>query len=459
MFLILIEKGVILSDEKNGLFSDFISANSITMNIEKHVCLLKANQPRLIKLSKYFTWAILDQTCVLGVTSLLLFPLLAYFLGNELFGVFVLAMGFINMVGRSPSIGFETFILREAVKYSAEEQSWMVRTMMVLSSFIVLPIGFLFMLGSSLLADKYHIPLLAKILPILGIYLIFFNIIETVLVPYRVLRQFHKIVFVHFSRTLFLFTAIPLYLAGGFEFIAYAWLIGTTAAIAAVLFLQYRDLFARPFFSVAFARQALSVWWPFSLSALLTFSEGKIDRLVLGYWWPEEAVAGFYAAVSLALTFTLPIGLTSRFILSLLSAKKEKTFWDKKLYILYAWGAVLVCLTFCVIGIFMGKPLIRMLYPGLFEKASSLWSWVVTGIMIGSLKIILRPFITKFLSPNVIFILAAVSIAVKAAFVLLLIPRYGALGASMSIFITSIFTSSLWLFIYFRYLILEKGGG
>lgn len=112
------------------------------MNLKKYIWLLRAEQPRLIKLSKYFTWTILDQFCVLGLTRLLLFPLLAYFLGNEYFGVFVLAMGFINMVGRSPSIGFETFILRESVKYSSEGQLLIIRTMMVLTLVVVLPIGF-----------------------------------------------------------------------------------------------------------------------------------------------------------------------------------------------------------------------------------------------------------------------------------------------------------------------------
>lgn len=307
-----------------------------------------------------------------------------------------------------------------------------------------------------MISDQYHVPLLAQILPVLGIYFIFFNTIETILARYRVLRQFHKIVLVHFSCTLFLFTAFPLYFIGGFQLIAYAWLIGIGVAIIVVFFLQYRDLFARPFFSSSFARQALTVWWPFSLSAFLTFSEGKIDQVLLGYWWPPETVAGFYATVSLALSFTIPIGFTAHFILSLLGAKKEKDFWDKKQYIFYAWGSVLVCFVLCIIGIFIGKPLLRIFYPGLFEQAFQLWFWVVSGVTIGSLKAILRPFITKFVSPGVILLLTITSITVKATFVLLLIPQYGAWGASVSVFITSIITSILWLFTYSWYLIIEK---
>ncbi len=419
------------------------------------VAFWRANQPRLSRLSGYVFWTLFDQFCVIGLPQMALFPLLAYQMGNEEFGVFVLAIGFITMIGGSPSLGLQSYILRDAVNYPEHERFFMVRTMMVMSLIITVPIGLVFILGNSWIAETYRTPLLARLFPPLGCYLIFFNVVETGLAIFRMLRQFHRMAIVHLCHNLLLFSAIPLYRIGGFDLLSYAWIISTFLTIILFVVMQSREIFRTPVFHWGFARAALQCWWPFSLSSFLTLSAGKLDRLFLGYWWPPEVVAGFYVAISIASVFILPLSLISGLILSLLSSKKDQYFWKKQQYLLYGLGSTLCCVALCLLGMAIGTPVLQTFYPTLAQDALPLWTPVIIGIVIGALPVMLRPFITKFLPPVVMLRLITVSMMIKVGLVLALVPRYGASGAAFGVLLASLATSGLWLLTYAWHLILK----
>ena len=334
---------------------------------------------KLFKLGKYGTWSFLDQISLLGLTRLALFPILAAVLDKESFGTFVIAIGFANMISVAPSSGFDAFVLREAAKHSQQERALLIRTMILMSSFMILPFSMFFIFGSNFIASRYGSSELVYLLPAMGIFLIFLNISETPLVFFRVHRKFEKVFFAHFIQGLLCFSSIPLYLAGGLKLVCYGWVIGAIGQVIVVMVLLRKEIFARPIFDVKFAKNSMTIWWTFSLGSLIALSAGRLDRLFLGYWWESKYIGGFFAAATIAAILTMPTSLASNLILSLLGGIKERTFWQKRRYSIYGISCIGLGIIIFIVGLIIGRTVIHFLYPGYSEEAVLLLPWVAGG--------------------------------------------------------------------------------
>lgn len=410
---------------------------------------------KLFKLGKYGTWSFFDQIGLLGLTRLVLFPVLAGMLDKDSFGILVIAIGFVNMIGVSPSTGFSAFVLREAAKYSLQERALLIRTMILMSCFMVLPFGMFFVFCNTFIASRYGLSELAYLLPAMGMFLIFLNISETPLVFFRIRRKFEKVFFAHFIQGLLYFSSIPLYLAGGLKFVCYGWVIGAIGQVIFVTILLRKEIFARPIFDIKFAKHSMTIWWTFSLGSLLVLSAGRLDRLFLGYWWESKYIGGFFAAASIAAILTIPTSLASSLILSLLGGVKERTFWQKRRYKIYGISCIGLGIIIFIVGMVIGKIVIQFLYPDYFEEAVLLLPWVVGGAAFSTLKLMTRPFTVKFLNPKLMPALGASDFIAKIVPLLLLVPKGGAMGAAQSLFVSSAIIGTLRFSVYIVYFILK----
>ncbi|MDO8628946.1 MAG: oligosaccharide flippase family protein, partial [Phycisphaerales bacterium] len=299
------------------------------------------DRSRISRLAGYLSWSAADQVVMLGLPRLVLFPILAALIGQDAFGSFVIALGLIQLVGLAPSNGLVGYVIRDLIHEDDRNQAVLLRTTLILSAAVVLPFTLVFIFAARSITGLYDDnPSVFTLLPLLGVFLLLTNIVETSLSAYRVRRAFSRMTLVHAVQTAALFLAIPLYYAGGIGGVGLAHIIASSAALVVVLILERKTLLAAPFFASRFARAAMRVWPAFSLSALIALSAGYLDRLLLGYWWSPAAVAPFFAAVSTASMIAIPATVVSNTTLSILGRMRGAQGFDRRFYILYAVAAL-----------------------------------------------------------------------------------------------------------------------
>ena len=132
----------------------------------------------LARFGKYASWTVLDQAVMLGLTRLVLFPVLLWIFvqaldeqaGENLFGSFALAIGFVSLIGNSPSNGLSGYVLRDAVNHEADQQRVMLRTVLLLSIIITLPVALVYVVGGGPIGRAYDDTALTVLLPFMGVY-------------------------------------------------------------------------------------------------------------------------------------------------------------------------------------------------------------------------------------------------------------------------------------------------
>ncbi|MFQ5806549.1 MAG: lipopolysaccharide biosynthesis protein [Phycisphaerae bacterium] len=413
---------------------------------------------RVWRLGKYASWYAADQFLTLGVTRLVLFPILAAFLGDAKFGGFVLALGLAQMVGNAPSNGLAGYILRDAAHQSERDQHLMMRTMLVLAALGVLPFVLVLALGAPAIASIYGQETFRLLLPCFGVFLLFQNLTETCLAIHRVRRNFHVTALVHGLQTLLLFGAIPLSLAGGTVGAGYAYVLASAGTFGVLFYGHRQGYIQRPVFSGRFAKSAVVVWWPLSLSAFVFLSSRYLDRPLLGFWWPPQAVTAFFAAVSTSAIFAMPGSLISGLVLSLLGKIRSRDAFSRSFHLRYAAGVWLFVAMLFAMGAPLGQTILGILYPGALERAAPLWGFAVGAAALQNAVTLCRPFIVKFLSPRLIPVLAVISVVARVVPLLVLVPTGGERGAAVALLIGSSVMAVAWFLTYALAFILHRPG-
>jgi len=381
---------------------------------------------------------------------LLLYPLLASLVGDKDFGVLILAMAFVNLIGQAPSDGLHGFMLREAAKYEQKDQELMLRTMFVMSFALASPAVLFLGFSSGYIGRRYDLPLLDDFIRVLASYVLLLNLLETLLGMHRIHRKFHIVTSVHAIQGGFIFSAIPLYLLLGIRAVPFGWVVGTLVAVICSCFILRQQLFRRPFFNGNYAKRALGVWCAFSLSAFMAVSAGRIDRLLLGYWWDAEVVAVFFAVVSVAAVFALPGQFISGFMSNLLGKVRTRESLSEGLYIFYAVFVVLFSIGMFSVGRFCGKVFLQTFYPNLASRALPLWNLAVASYSLVNIHLLCRPFVNKFLTVKAIPVLTAVRIVSRIVPILVLVPTRGQRGAVEAFLAGSTVTSAMYYGVYLK---------
>lgn len=415
------------------------------------------NTSRLLKLGRYGMWNALDQVVNLGVQRLAIFPLLAACMGAGAFGSFILAFTVAQMVGTTPSNGVAGYIIRDAAKYGLEDRRLLMRTMLILSILIVVPMALLIVAMTPHLGRWYGNSDFPLLLPQFAVFLVLTNAVETCLTIQRVERRFGYIVLVHFLQGIFLFSAIPLYWYGGLRGVAAAFALSNAICLVIVIGGDLKTYRARPLFSRKFACEALAVWVPFSASVFLLVSAGYLDRMLLGYWWHAEEVAVFFAAVSTAAVVAIPGSVVSSLVLSLLGGVRDVSRFSRSVLWVYAVSACVCCLLIFIMGVSIGSYILPVLYPRLAEQALPLWTMAVASFSIMSIQAAVRPFVIKFLAVKTIPRLTLLGAFGRALPLILLVPSGGRQGAVTAMLIGSAWSTALWVFVYMRGFLWSRG--
>jgi O-antigen/teichoic acid export membrane protein len=229
----------------------------------------------------------------------------------------------------------------------------------------------------------------------------------------------------------------------------WAWL-GTNAGIALMgLVRVYRRAGGTPRVSYAALREAFSFGLRGNVSMWANAVVRRIDVLFVAHYAGMEAV-GFYAAsVSIAeIILTLPDAVSGPFLpLRLEMDEKEGRHFSPFVLKYIVSIMVLVCLVTAIAG----KGLILTLYGSAFLPALRPLQCLLPGIVGLSLYQFLKADLYHMNRPGLISWVSVIAMVCNLALNVLLIPRYGAVGAALSSSVCYLLSSALLLFFVLRH--------
>jgi len=400
----------------------------------------------LTRLSGHILWTGLDFIGRLGLTRLVCFPLIAIQLGNHEFGEFVLAFSIATMFGGSVGIGFNNFILRNINGMSTESQLTTRRSCVAMVFLATLLVFAVVMLLCPLIAERFRGTDFLFWLSVMSVHYVILNPSETALTMARVNRNFRKIALVHAAGAIAMLIFLNLFPMLGRTAIV----VGIISWAAFPLWLC-RSLIPRceTWIQRESAPKIISVSAVFAVAEFVKLSGTYLDRVILALWWPAPEVSAFFAAISMGLLFNTPALILGTLALSLLGkAENSKKLLNRRFLIAYAGAVVVLAVGIFLLARPLGAAILQFFYPEQAEAALLLWDYSVGSAAASSVMLLLRPFVLKFLSPNLILGMSLFSLAVRVPLLIYFVPGGGHLGAAFALCLGTLLIAIAWLFAY-----------
>ncbi len=394
------------------------------------------HRPHLPKILSNTAWLFSDKLLRMGV-GLFVSVWVARYLGPEDFGLFSFALAFVSMFGALSTLGLQGIVVRDIVtdpKSSLETLG---------SSFALQVVGGVIAFSLALILisvlrpqDRFTISVVAIIgltLLLKGSESIKYWFESQVQSKYAVLAE--NAVFVVMA-----VIKIGLILVGA-SLLSFVWLTFLEGLITAIsLFAMYewvggrikgwRCRFSR-------AKTLLTHSWPLILSGLAVIIYMRIDQIMLGQILNDKAVGIYTAAVRLSEAwYFIPIGISGSVFPALLDAKKtsEALYLDKfqKLYDIL----VMLALGVAIPMTFFASQIVESLFGQEYLAAGTILSihiWTALFVFLGVAGG------NWFLAENrqlLAFQGVFSGMLINVALNLVLIPKYGGVGAAVATLIS-----------------------
>jgi O-antigen/teichoic acid export membrane protein len=389
--------------------------------------------------SRYFTntsWMFGEQMLRMG-SGLLVGIWVARYLGPEQFGVFSYAIAFGSLFSSIAKLGLDSIVVRDLVQEPALRNSYMGTAfwLKLAGAFLMLAVvGLATIFTSNNSTTNLYVFIIAS-----GIIFQSFEVVDF----YFQSQVLSKFVSLCKIAQLFISSSIKIYLilvgADLFWFVLVSLVDQITLAIS--LYVAYRCQKIGDFvrhFDFALANQMLKNSWPLMLSGIVIMIYMRIDQVMIHEMLGEHAVGIYSAAVRISEAwYFIPVMLTNSLLPALINAKKigENNYHLKlqKLYTLMVWMA----LGIAIVMTFLSDWTVITLYGVAYKDAGSvlminIWNGVFVFFGCAWSKWMLienRMKMFSFIQINTMFFNVVLN--------LILIPRYGIYGASISTLIAA----------------------
>jgi len=414
------------------------------LNIIPKFLVKKLQYPdRLRKIFENLAWLFADKILRLSA-GLLIGVWIARYFGPEQFGLFSYAMSFLGLFGAIAGLGLQGIVVRNIV-CDPESSNVTLGTAAILQ-FIA---GF-FAYGLMLITIFWLRPTdtYAKILiSILGLTF-FFKFSDVAIFWFESQIESKYTVWVqNFCFILFVAIKIWLILIHS-SIVAFAWATvaeGLAVALLMVYALHLRDSkLSKIYFSFECAKMLLKDSWPMLLSALSIGVYMKIDQIMLGQMLGNEAVGIFTAATRISEAwYFIPMMIVSTVFPSMLEIKNNNEIqFDRRMQNLYDLMA-LISIGVAIPMTLLSTPLVVILYGDSFAPsglilAIHIWAGVFVSLGVASGQWLLAQNIQILL-----FYRTLIGAFINIIMNIILIPKYGVLGAAISTVISQLFVGLL----------------
>lgn len=202
-------------------------------------------------------------------------------------------------------------------------------------------------------------------------------------------------------------------------------------------------------FDIETAKRLLKYGWPFILSGVMIAIYMKVDQIMLKFLIDEKAVGLYAAGVRLSeLWYFIPVATASSLFPAIVNAKfiSKKLYNDRlqNLYNLMFTMAIIIS----ILVTFFAKWIVITLYGDSFSEASTIliihiWSGIFVFLGVASEKWMLNENLQRIYAINTL--LGSIS---NVSFNLVLIPRYGPIGAAYATLVSQFLASYLCLLFF-----------
>lgn len=389
-----------------------------------------AHRPNLVKIVDNIGWLFMDKIIRMGV-GLLVGVWVARYLGPEQFGLLNFASAFTGLFSVIAGLGLQSIVVRDIVlnPNNKEETLGTAAALQFLGGIVAY--------GAVLASIFWLRPenqMARMVVAILGATMLFrFNEVAVYWFESQVLSKYT----VWIQNSIFvLFAGIKMILVlQNAPLMMFAWAAMGEALIVALLMLVMLRLrgpnFSRLRVTMWRVKGLIAESWPLLLSGISIMIYMKIDQIMLGQMVGDEAVGIYSAALRISeIWYFVPMGIVASVFPAILNAKKqgEEQYYKRlqQLYDLMTWVSMAIALPMT----FLSEPLVELLYGAGYNKAGEVLAihiWASVFVFLGVASS--RWFVAEkrpILSLQRTILGAAVNVILN----IILIPRFGALGAA-----------------------------
>lgn len=356
----------------------------------------------------------------------------ARYLGPEQFGVFSYAVAFAVIFSSVAKLGLDGIVVRDLVRDPSQRDSYLGTAFWLKMGGAIVALGVIVV--ASLLTTNNSTTNLYIYIIASGTIFQSFEVIDF----YFQSKVLSKFVSICKLIQLLLSSIIKLYLIfTGSDLIWFVLVsLFDQVSLAASLLVAYRYQRIGNFygyFSFLKARQLLHDSWPLIFSGLVVMIYMRIDQIMIKEMLGESAVGIYSAAIRLSEAwYFIPMVITNSLFPAIVNAKNssQKLYYIRlqRLYTLLVWMGIAVALPMT----FLSEWLVTLLYGVAYKEAGQvLVIHIWTGIFV-SLGVASGSWITSENMQRYAFYRTALGAIVNVLLNLILIPRFGVIGAALA---------------------------
>jgi len=393
----------------------------------------------------YTFWVGLEAVVFAGVSRLLIFPIAAYLLGKEEFGLFLFSLGIVMMIGKAPSGGLETGIIRHFAELDGPGRDILVSTGLKLCKIAMWLVVFagIVVLG----VVRYFRPMNPKIiLCLIPLFVLLYswNLFELQMVRYRVERKFALRTGWYGILGASLFISIPAAIFFGVIGMAWGFTLGY---MIAQIMLSWRQgiLFKRSVYDAKMASSLMQIWFHLTVAGVIMMSSKYIYSIILGIFNSYSSVSVFFGATNIIYLAIAPLTILSSLLLSMLAGFKSLANLGKRQRYTVLAGAVSIAVGASLVVFIFGPFILSVMFPEFAAESSVILRWLVFIIPWRVAEQFSRPFVAKFGPIKFVPVLNFIALLGHLIPAALLIPKLGINGAVISYNIGCGMSAIAWL--------------
>jgi len=374
----------------------------------------------------------LEVTMIVGLPKLVIFPVTAYLLGKEQFGLFIFSLGIVMMVGNAPSGGLTTGVIRNMAKFEASGGERLVGTSIRLcrtAMLVIISCGIV-----ALVIARYFwrtdFRTIMCLIPLL-FFLYSWNLFDLQTVRYRVERRFALRAAWYGLLGMLLFVAIPGAVLGGAVGMAWGYMFG---CVLTHIILSWRQtlLFKKSAYDVEMATLLKQIWLHVSIASALAFSSRYIYRLILGISHSFSSVATLFAATNIIDLCMAPMAVLSLLLLGMLGGYTHLRDVGKRQRYTVLGAGIGTIVVGTLIVFFGGRFILSVMFPEFSDESAQVLRSLIMIIPCTAAVHLCRPFVVKFGPIKFVPVLNLIALLAHGLPAVLLIPRFGIRGAVIS---------------------------
>ena len=380
----------------------------------------------------YTFWVALETVVFTGLSRLVIFPIAAYLLGKEEFGLFIFSFSIAMMLGTAPAAGLATGVIRHMAELEASVRGTLVSTGIRLCKIAMLLIVLIGIVALGIARYFWQIdPKVIWCLVPLLILLYPGNVLELQLVQYRVGRKFALRTVWYGVLGMLLFIAIPAAIFGGVVGMAWGYMLGYVITHVLLSWKQ-EILFKRSSYDTRLASLLKKIWLHISIASILSLSSRYLYRLILGIFYSYSSVTIFFGATNIIDLCMAPMSILSVLLLSMLSGFSRLEDVGKRQRYTVLAAAVSIGVGGPLIVLLVGPFILSVIFPDFADESTQILRWLVMVVPCLTAENFSRPFVIKFGPIKFVPVLNFITLMGHLVPAITLIPKLGMKGAAIS---------------------------